>query len=173
MDRTRRIAAAPVRPSHEAWAEVKKLVAVTLEKSKDVPAGSVVGALTPLDGVASSLVASGYFAGEPLVVVAGDLRLAIHTVGGDGAFTVEENLDPVPGGGSAPATWKLFVPSPKHLRETVKAACDGHAHLVSGKAPATISASAGAGPSRAIEAGSRAKNYQIKADALRQFGGRA
>lgn len=152
MERTRKIAASPVRPAGEAWNVVKTLFADSLEKSSHVPDSSVASALAPLDGIVSSLIASGYLANEPLVLVAGDLRLNVFVVRGDGAFMVEESLSPVPGAASAPEAWRLYVPSPVHLRETVDAACSNDAHLISGKPPgATKSDSATASRSYSID----------------------
>lgn len=153
MERTRKIAASPVRPADEAWNVVKNLLAESLEKSAQVPDSSVASALAPLDGIASALIASGYLANEPLVLVVGDLKLNVFAVRGDDAFAVEENLSPVPGAASAPGTWRLYVPSPVHLRETVDAPCSNDAHLISGKPPvATGSASATASRSYSIDA---------------------
>lgn len=152
MERTRKIAASPVRPAAEAWSVVKNLLADSLEKSSHVADSSVASVLAPLDGVASALIASGYLANEPLVLVAGDLKLNIFAVRGDEAFAVEENLSPVPGAACAPETWRMYVPSPVHLRETVDAACSNNAHLISGKPPAaTESASVSASRSYSID----------------------
>lgn len=152
MERTRKIAASPVRPAGEAWNIVKNLLAESLEKSAHVPDSSVAPALTPLDGIASALIASGHLMNEPLVLVAGDLRLNVFAVRGDDAFAVEENLSPVPGAASAPDTWRLYVPSPVHLRETVDAACSNGEHLSSGEPRVgTESASASASRSYSID----------------------
>jgi hypothetical protein len=152
MERTRRIAASPVRPAGETWNVVKTLLADSLEKSPHVADSSVKSSLAPMDGIASSLIASGYLANDPLVLVAGDLKLNMFAVRGDAAFAVEENLAPVPGAASAPETWRLHVPSPAHLRETVDAACSNDAHLVSGKPPvAAESASATSSRSYSID----------------------
>lgn len=152
MERTRKFAASPVRPAGEAWNLVKTLLADSLEKSSHVPDSSVASALAPLDGIASALIASGYLANEPLVLVAGDLKLNVFAVRGDEALTVEENLSPVPGATSAPEEWRMYVPSPVHLRATVDAACSNDRHLISGKPPAaTESASATASQSYTID----------------------
>ncbi|MFY0407931.1 hypothetical protein [Solicola sp. PLA-1-18] len=152
MERTRKIAASPVRPAGEAWNVVKTLLADSLEKSSQVPDSSVRAALAPLDGVVPSLIASGYLATNALVLVAGDLNVNIFAVRGDDAFAIEEHLNPLPGAGSAPEAWRLYVPSPLHLREIVGAACSDDAHLISGKPPAaTESASATASRSYTID----------------------
>lgn len=161
MERTRKIAASPVRPANETWAVLTTLLADSLERSPHVPDASVSTALASLNGIAAALIANGHLASEPVVLVAGDLRLNVYAVRGDDAFSVEENLSPVPGGASAPDAWRLYVPSPFHLRETVDAACAAETHLVSGKPPAvTESASAGAAASR---------TYSIDPAALQQM----
>lgn len=159
MERTRKIAASPVRPAGEAWNLVKNLLADSLEKSSHVPDSSVASVLAPLDGIASALIASGYLANEPLVLVASDLKLKVFAVRGDNAFAVEENLSPVPGAASAPETWRVYVPSPAHLRETVDAACSNDTHLISGKPPAAT-------PSASVTA---SRSYSIDPAALQQM----
>jgi hypothetical protein len=160
MERTRKFAASPGRPANETWTQIKDLLAESLERSTAVPASTVAIALSPLDGLAPSLIASGYLATEPLVVVAGDLRLSLHAVRGDAAFDVDENLSPVPGAASSPANWRMYVPSPAHLRHTVAEACAGQDHLTSGKPPAATEAAA---------ATSAGRTYAIDPAALRQI----
>lgn len=160
MERTRKLAASPVRPANEAWTQIKALLADCLERSAAVPDNSVEAALSPLDGLAPSLIGSGYLAKEPLVLVAGDLRLNIYAIRGDAAFDVDENLAPVPGGASSPATWEIYVPSPIHLRDTTADRCAGHAHLISGKAPAATESNSSTMASR---------SYAIDPAALRQI----
>ncbi len=160
MERTRRFAASPVRPAYETWARIKALLADSLERSAAVPDNSVAAAVKPLDGLAPSLIASGHLATEPLVLLAGDLRLNLYAIRGDAAFDVEENLAPVPGGGSSPATWKLYVPSPVHLRDTTAAVCAGHDHLASGKAPAAT---------ESADSANRSRTYAFDPAALRQI----
>jgi hypothetical protein len=160
MERTRKLAASPVRPANETWTQIKALLADSLERSSKVPDNSVALALSPLDGLAPSLVASGYLATDPLVVIAGDLRLNLYTIRGDAAFDVEEDLSPVPGWASSPANWRMYVPSPVHLRDTAAGACAGQDHLTSGKPPAVTE---GAAPASA------SNTYAIDPAALRQI----
>ena len=159
MERTRKFAASPVRPANETWTRIKDLLAESLERSAAVPESTVATALSPLDGLAPSLIAGGYLATEPLVVVAGDLQLNLYAVRGDAAFDVEENLNPVPGAASSPADWRMYVPSPLQLRETVAEACAGQEHLTSGKPPAAAQAAAA----------SASRSYAIDPTALRQI----
>lgn len=159
MERSRKLAASPVRPAHETWLQIKSLLTASLEGSSEVPDQSVALALTPLDGLAPSLIASGYLTNEPLVVVAGDLRLKLYAVRGDAAFDVEENLNPVPGGASSPANWRMYVPSPVHLRQAATDACAGTDHLTSGRPPAVLEAATSAAN----------RTYSINPDALGQI----
>ncbi|MCV7051737.1 hypothetical protein H7H82_14230 [Mycobacterium heidelbergense] len=108
---------------------MKDLLVDTLERSSDVPAGSVATALLPLDGLAPTIAASGAAAETPFILVAGDLRLEIYIIGGDEAFTIEENLAPVPGGASAPNTWALYIQPPGHLLGVVTGAVKDADHL--------------------------------------------
>jgi hypothetical protein len=160
MERTRKFAASPVRPANATWTQIKDLLTESLERSAAVPESTVATALSPLDGLVPSLIASGHLSTEPLVVVAGDLRLNLYAVRGDAAFDVEENLSPVPGAASSPANWRMYVPSPIHLRATVADACTGKDHLISGKAPAATEAAASA---------SGGRTYAIDPAALRQI----
>lgn len=135
MHRTRTIAGTPVRSAAQAWSVVKTLLSDTLERSSEVPAGSVSTALTPLDGLAASIAAAGATADTPLTLIAGDLHLDLYIVRGDDAFTVEENLSPVPGGASSPRDWTLYVQPPPHLLDAVTAATDDTPHLTVGRPP--------------------------------------
>lgn len=161
MERTRKIAASPVRPASETWTVIKTLLADSLERSPHIPEASVATALAPLDGIASALIASGHLASAPVVLTAGDLRLNVYAVRGDDAFTIEENLSLVPGTASAPEAWRLYVHAPVHLRETVDTACTIDAHLISGKPPA-VSESASA-------AGAASRTYSIDPAALQRM----
>lgn len=160
MERTRKFAASPVRPANATWTLIKDLLGESLERSTAVPDRSVVAALDPLDGLAPSLIASGYLATEPLVVVAGDLRLNLYAVRGDAAFDVEEILSPVPSAASSPADWRMYVPAPAHLRDTVAEACAGQEHVNSGKPPAAAEATASS---------TNGRTYSIDPAALRQI----
>jgi len=163
VQRTRKIAGTPVRPAADAWATVKTLLSDTLERSSEVPDGSVATALAPLDGLASTIAASGAAADAPFTAIAGDLRLAIYIVRGDDAFTIEENLAPVPGGASAPGTWLLYIQPPAHLVDAVKAVVDSAEHLKVGKSPTTE-------PRLPTVAG-KAAVLTINESALRRLGG--
>lgn len=163
MQRTRKIAGTPVRPAADAWATVKTLLSDTLERSSEIPDGSVATALAPLDGLASTVAASGAAADAPFTVIAGDLHLEIYIVRGDDAFTIEENLAPVPGGASAPSTWLLYIQPPSHLVDAIKAVADSAEHVTVDKPPTTEAKSQTvAGTSAAL---------RINEPALRRLGG--
>lgn len=105
------------------------LLAETLERSPAVAVGSVADALSPVAGVAASIAASATSAEPPFTLIAGSLDLDFHIVRGDDAFAVEENLEPVPGGASAPDDWVLYVRPPNHLTDAVQDAIVGLDHL--------------------------------------------
>lgn len=167
MQRTRQIAASPVRSASDAWAVVKQLIADTLERSSQVPDGSVKPSLTSVDGLLPALIAGGHLVDTPLVLVDGDLYVSIHVVRGDNAFTLQENLSPVPGGASATTGWRLYISPPAHIVDAVEHVCESHVHLVCGKAPAPSEQKEAA--SRAAESASAATAIDV--DALRRLEG--
>jgi hypothetical protein len=161
VHRTRQIAASPYRSAREAWETAKELVATTLERSPNVVAGTVAGALAPLDGVATTLIAAGHLDARPLTLVDADLHVDLRFIGGDASFVVEENLAPVPGGASASTDWVLYINPPTHLVGVVDAACAASAHLKRGKSPAFTEAASVAASSA----------WAIDPDALRRIDG--
>src|SRR2546428_12171070 len=100
MERTRFIAAAPVRSASEAWRIVSTLIADTLECSSSVPIGSVGKELAPLNGLGPAIIAGGHLESKGLVLVDKGLHLTIRVMTADAALDVEESLNPVPGGAS-------------------------------------------------------------------------
>ena len=168
MHRTRTIAAAPVRSADEAWQVVKQLLIDTLERSPNVPDGSVDTELAALSGLLPALIAGGHVSATPIVLVDGDLHLSTHVVRGDEALTLDENVSPVPGGASASAGWKVYVSPPAHMEDATKAACAANDHVVCGK-PSEQAAQVKTA-SRSAESATIATEIDI--DALRRFGGR-
>jgi hypothetical protein len=160
MERTRLIAAAPVRSASEAWRVVTTLLAETLERSSSVPVGSVVKELALLKGLGPALVAGGHLESNGLVLVDTDLHLTIRVLTADPALEVEENLNPVPGGASATDAWTLYLPSTSPLNGAVKAAIKNSEHLKTGAPPATAPAEKSIGPGRSL----------IDVNALRSLG---
>jgi hypothetical protein len=61
MERTRFIAAAPIRSASEAWGLVCQLLTSTLERSSLVPSGRVATELQRLKGLGPALIAGGHF----------------------------------------------------------------------------------------------------------------
>lgn len=134
MKRRRTIAAAPVRSALEAWHVVAKLVADTLERSQEIPAGSVVHELEPLLGLGPALIAGGHLESNGLVLVDVNLHLEILVMTADAAMTVEENLNPVPGGATATPAWMLYLPRRGPLGAIIEETV-GHANHLSADPP--------------------------------------
>jgi hypothetical protein len=150
MERIRFIAAAPVRSASEAWRVVSTLLADTLERSSSVPAGSVGKELALLKGLGPALIAGGHLESKGLVLVDTNLHLTICVLTADAALDVEENLSPVPGGGSATDRWTLYLPSAGPLDSAVEAAVKNATHLTTDAPPAAASAEKSGGGSRSL-----------------------
>ena len=129
MERHRTFAGSPVRSAVEAWGVVSTLITKTLERSPEVPTGSVVGELAALDGLGPALIAGGHLESNGLVLCDIDLHVTIRIVTADAALAVRENLNPVPGGGSATDAWMLYLPSPGALDASVTSAAKRSSHL--------------------------------------------
>ena len=140
MQRSRVIAAAPVRTASEAWQVVTKLMADTLECSPAIAAGSVAEALLPLKGFGPALIAGGHLESNGLVLVDNGIHLTIRVATGDAALRVEENLHAVPGGATATDEWILHLPSVGPLDGAIKSAIKGSAHLTAKEPPASAPA---------------------------------
>ena len=138
MDRHRTIAAAPVRSAAEAWQVVSTLLAQTLERSPEVPAGSVLSELTPLSGLGPALIAGGHLESKGLVLCDNSLHLTISVLTADPALGIRENLNPVPGGGQATNGWILYVPLIKPLAASIAAAVNKSSHLSADTPPASV-----------------------------------
>jgi hypothetical protein len=162
MERTRFIAAAPIRSASEAWRVVSTLLVNTLERSSSVPAGSVGKELAPLNGLGPALIAGGHLESKGLVLVDTDLHLTIRVLTADAALDVDENLNPVPGGGGATDGWILYVPSAGPLNSAVEAAVKNSTHLTTDAPPESASADKATGASQSL----------IDVNALRSLGGK-
>jgi hypothetical protein len=160
MERTRFIAAAPVRSASEAWRVVSTLLADTLERSSSVPTGSVGMELAPLKGIGPALIAGGHLESNGLVLVDTGLHLTIRVLTADAALDLEENLNPVPGGASATDGWTLYLPSAGPLDSAVEAAVKKSTHLTTDAPPASAPAEKSGGASRSL----------IDVNALRNLG---
>ncbi|HEV7642086.1 MAG TPA: hypothetical protein VGO39_14565 [Gaiellaceae bacterium] len=128
MQRRREVAAAPQRDAHGTWTTISALVEATLARSPSIDESDVQAELEHARGVGRMLVAGGHLDREPLVLVAGDLRLEIATVSADAALTLEENLEAVPGAGKA-ETWVLHFPLVSPLESIIASMCSGHPNL--------------------------------------------
>jgi hypothetical protein len=160
MERTRFIAAAPVRSASEAWRVLSTLLADTLERSTSVPIGSVGTELSALKGLGPALIAGGHLESKGLVLVDIGLHLTIRVLTADAALDVEENLSPVPGGASATNEWTLYLPSAGPLDGTVEAAVKNSSHLTTAAPPASAPAEKSDGANRSL----------IDVNALRSLG---
>lgn len=134
MQRHRDIAASPVRSATEVWDTISQLIIDTLTRSPHIPSQQVSAALAVAAPTCLMLTAGGHLERDPLVLVAADLHLSIATVSGDKAFSVEENLNPVPGAAEA-HDWTLHLPSPDPHAQTIADAVDGVMHLSANPAP--------------------------------------
>lgn len=128
MQRHREIAASPKRTTAETWEAIGSLVGDTLERSPSIDRAGVDAALKTIDQLGRTLVSAGHLEDHPLTVVAGDLWLEITTVSGSPALTLEENLNPVPGGATA-TDWTLHVPQVEPMAKLVRAIVNGQDHL--------------------------------------------
>lgn len=128
MHRYRSIAAAPIRAASESWQIIRQLVQDTLERSEHIGATDVVDAMQIAAQAGRMLIAAGHLESAPLILVAGDLHLEITTVSGDQAFSLEENLNPVPGGATA-TEWTVHLPSDGPLGTAVRDVVAASEHL--------------------------------------------
>jgi len=138
MQRRRTIACAPVRGTSQAWSVVSELLIDTLERSPHVERADVEAALSGAAGVGRQLIAGGHLENEPITLVAENLYLDVTTVSGDEALTIEENLNPVPGGASA-REWTVHLPPCEPLAAQIEVAANTHECLSAD--PPSLSAS--------------------------------
>jgi len=128
MKRLRRVAAAPERTAGEVWATITDLLANTLERSEKIERAEIERAMQAAGGVGRQLVSGGHLRKNPLVLVAGEMWLEIEVLSGNPAVGLEENLNPIPGGGSA-SQWSLYLPPVEPLAKLVRAAVKEDEHL--------------------------------------------
>lgn len=161
MERTRVIAAAPVRSASEAWSLVCQLISDTLERSPSIPHGSVTAELKRLNGLGPALIAGGHLEKDGLVLVDEGLSVTIQVFTADAALEVEENLNPIPGGASATSAWKIYLPDAGPLSPALNSTIKGAVHLSTAKPMASAKAVKVENP----------VNSLIDLDALRRLGG--
>lgn len=164
MQRRRDLAGAPVRSASEVWTTLSQLIIDTLVRSPHITESQVLAALTTAAPAGMMLAAAGHLEREPIVLVAGDLHLSFATVSGDRAFSVEENLNPVPGGAEA-QDWTLHLPTPEPVGASISALVSGVAHLSTEPASAPGSTEKSSSAS-AAGGGSSPLNLQTLAERL-------
>lgn len=128
MKRLRKLAAAPERTAGQVWTTIAELLADTLERSEEIERAEVERAMQAAAGIGRQLVSGGHLQKTPLVLVAGEMWLDIEVLSGSAAVGLEENLNPVPGGGSA-TQWTLYLPPVEPLAKLVRAAVKENEHL--------------------------------------------
>lgn len=160
MERTRLIAAAPVRSASEAWQVLTTLLSDTLERSSSIPNGSVAAVLANLNGLGPALIAGGHLESKGIVLVDEGLHLTIRVLTADAALDVEENLNPVPGGASATDGWTIYFPPAGPLDKALRSAVKSSPHLSTADPPASA-------PTQKSE---RTTKSLIDVDALRGLG---
>jgi hypothetical protein len=132
VHRYRSVAATPVRAASESWQVIGQLVQDTLERSEHISATDVGDAMQIAAQAGRMLIAAGHLESAPLILIAGDLHLEITTVSGDQAFSLEENLNPVPGGATA-TEWTVHLPSDGPLGTAVRDVVASSEHLSADK----------------------------------------
>lgn len=158
MKRLRKISAAPERTAGEVWATITALLADTLERSEEVERSDVERAMQVAGGVGRQLVSGGHLRKNPLVLVADEMWLEIEVLSANAAVGLDENLNPVPGGGSA-SQWTLYLPPVEPLAKLVRAAAKEDEHLSAEE------------PKAVAEAASSSKAATFDDDALAAWAG--
>lgn len=128
MKRHRDVAAAPVRSPSETWRTIAEIVVTTLERSPGVPRAEAEAAMAAAAPAGLALIAGGYLDRHPITLIAGTVDCTIQTVTGTRAFDVDENLNPVPGAGTA-TQFTVHLPSPEPHGGLVRRVADSHPGL--------------------------------------------
>jgi len=134
MRRHRQVAASPERPASETWDVIAQLISATLERSPSISASDVLAAIEAAAPVGRLLIAGGHLDRHPVVLVADSVYLSISTVSGTAAASVDENMNPVPGGATA-QKWKIHLPTPEPLGHLVREAANKSPYLTVEPAP--------------------------------------
>lgn len=128
MKRHRDIAAAPQRGAVATWEAITCLIADTLDRSASIDRAEVETAMRYGAPVGRHLVSGGHLDRQPLTLVAEPVYCTISTVSGTAALSLEENLNPIPGGASA-EKFMIYLPSPAVLAQAVSDAAKTSPHL--------------------------------------------
>ena len=134
MQRHRQVAAAPERSTSDTWEAIAQILAATLDRSPNIDASDVAGAMDAVSGVGRALVAGGHLEKHAVVLVADPVHVNITTVSGKGATGLDEDLGPVPGGATA-TDWTIYLPTPDPVGDAVRSAVKGVAHLSADEPP--------------------------------------
>lgn len=128
MKRHRDIAAAPQRGAAATWEAITCLIAHTLSRSASINRTDVETAMRAAAPVGRHLVAGGHLDRQPLTLIAEPVYCTISTVSGTAALSLEENLNPIPGGASA-ETFMIYLPAPAVMAQAVQDAAKTSPHL--------------------------------------------
>lgn len=128
MQRRRAIAAGPVRTASEAWKVIIDLLSVTLARAAAIDQDQVRDSFSRLASIGPMLVGPRHLERHDLVLAAGPLELAINTVSGADALSLDENLNEVPGAAGA-GEWNLWLPEVEPLAAWLETAVKGDRHL--------------------------------------------
>jgi hypothetical protein len=128
LRRHRDIAAAPSRSATATWQAITDLVADTLDRSPHIDRADVESVMATAAAVGRPLVAGGHLDHHPLILVADPVHCTIGTISGTGALSLEENFNPIPGGGQATG-FTLHLPTPDPLEAVVRATAERSPHL--------------------------------------------
>jgi hypothetical protein len=107
---------------------ITDLVVETLARSPHIERDDVVSAMSTAAVVGMPLVAGGHLDQHPLILVASPIDCTIGTVSGAAALSVEENLDPIPGGVQA-RDFTVYLPTPEPLADVARQAAARSPHL--------------------------------------------
>jgi hypothetical protein len=135
LRRQRDIAAAPRRSATATWQAITDLVADTLDRSPHIDRPDVESVMATAGGVGRALVAGGHLDRHPLTLVADPVNCTIGTVSGTAALSLEDNLDPIPGGAQATG-FTLHLPTPDPLEAVVRAGARRSPNLSAERPPA-------------------------------------
>jgi hypothetical protein len=123
------VLAAPIRSSTQAWGVVADLITSTLSRSPHLSEEDIRSELLLLSGIGPAMIAGGHLSKSPLWLVSTDLRVSINVQIGDAALTTNENLNAVPGGGTADSAWRLHLPCPISLEKALNKLIETSSHL--------------------------------------------
>lgn len=134
MKATRTIPARPINDGETVAVKVTDLVAMTLDRSPHLEAGSIRDELASAQSALALLGSGGHLRRGELVLVAPGLRLRIDVPVGEDAIAAAENTDPPRGAGTA-TTWTLHLPVPDGLAAMVRSVAQSCPNVSTDPAP--------------------------------------